>query len=197
MKLIRELKIPQKKNSKKQLPNNAVGMNAEEATKYMHEQVYMDNIEAVRSAIENGADVNHRGEGGQTPVMQAVLRGQYEMVQMLLGLNPKPDLTIGEENGYTPMHGAAFQGRPSIIRLLLAEGLNPSDRHKDGYTPLHRTCWGKDPRHTEAARVLIEEAHVSPNELGQDGKAPLSMTKNKLTEELLKRHGAVMTQREL
>jgi ankyrin repeat protein len=40
------------------------------------------------------------------------------------------NFSIGEKDGYTPMHGAGFQGRADIARLLIAAGLDPSDRHK-------------------------------------------------------------------
>lgn len=72
------------------------------------------------------------------------------------------------------MHGAGFQGRAEIAKQLIAHGLNPSDRHVDGFTPLHRACWGQEQRHTETARVLLEagvpadEAPVPP----QDGRRP-------------------------
>jgi ankyrin repeat protein len=45
------------------------------------------------------------------------------------------DFSIGEKDGYTPMHGAGFQGRADIARLLIAAGLDPSDRHKVGMQP--------------------------------------------------------------
>ena len=45
-------------------------------------------------------------------------------------LEAKADTSIPEKDGYTPMHGAGFQGRAEIAKLLIAHGLNPSDRHK-------------------------------------------------------------------
>ena len=32
------------------------------------------------------------------------------------------DATIGEGDGYTPMHGAGFQGRAEVAKLLIAHG---------------------------------------------------------------------------
>lgn len=59
-----------------------------------------------------------------------------------------------------------------------------SDRHRDGFTPLHRACWGGEPRHTDTVRVLLE-AGVSPFELSADGKRPIDMTRRRETRELL------------
>ena len=58
--------------------------------------------------ISNGEDINQRGPGGQTPLMNAVLSGQTEVVKALLELGA--DHKIPEKDGYTPMHGAGFQG---------------------------------------------------------------------------------------
>ena len=33
------------------------------------------------------------------------------------------DVTIGEKDGYTPMHGAGFQGRAKIGQLLISHGI--------------------------------------------------------------------------
>ena len=41
------------------------------------------------------------------------------------------DVSIGEKDGYTPMHGAGFQGRAEVTKLLIAHGLDPSDVHSD------------------------------------------------------------------
>ena len=59
------------------------------------------------------------------------------------------DSSIPEKDGYTPMHGAGFQGRAEIAKILIDHGLDKSDRHGDGYTPMLRACWGKEARHTQ------------------------------------------------
>merc|ERR1711964_276373 len=82
-------------------------------------------------------------DSGQTPLMAATLAG----AEYLLKINA--DATIGEKDGYTPFHGAGFQGRAEVAKHLLAHRLDPSDRHRDGSTPLHRACWGQELRHTD------------------------------------------------
>ena len=39
------------------------------------------------------------------------------------------DTTVGEKDGYTPMHGAGFQGRPKIAQKLIDHGLDPNSRY--------------------------------------------------------------------
>ena len=90
------------------------------------------------------------------------------------------DVTIGEKDGYTPLHGAGFQGRAEVAKVLIEHGLNPSERHADGFTPIHRACWGGSQRHAETVRVLLE-AGVSHEEKSSNGDTPMEMTKNPST----------------
>merc|ERR1712194_479290 len=99
-------------------------------------------------------------------------------------LDMKADATWGEKDGYTPFHGAGFQGRAKVAKHLLAAGLDPSDRHKDGSTPLHRSCWGREDRHTEMVRFLLKNG-VSPEEPDKNGRTCLEMTQNAATTKLV------------
>ena len=116
--------------------------------------VQADDAGAIERELER-SDINSRGPGGQTPLMHAVLSGKVNAVKALLKLGA--DTSIGEKDGYTPMHGAGFQGRAEIARILVLDGkLNPSDRHEDGHTPFERACWGTEKRHADTAAVLLE-----------------------------------------
>ena len=50
------------------------------------------------------------------------------------------------------------------MKMLLADRrkLDPNDYHRDGYTPLHRACWGQEQRHVDTVRVLITAGGVHP-----------------------------------
>ena len=160
------------------------------------------------SAIQNGRDdlvavelelltkdlgnletvVNSRDPGsGQTPLMMSVLRGREEVVRLLLAV-PQVDATIPEKEGYTPFHGAGFQGRAEIARLLLKDSrqLDPEDKHSDGFQPLHRACWGQEPRHAETVAVLVEEGGV-PWDSRAKGKTCMEITHNAKTKAWLKK----------
>ena len=84
------------------------------------EAVKNGDVEEIREIINENRDnigsfINKRDAGdGQTPLMKAVLFGQTEIVKELLKLD-EVDVTIGEKDGYTPMHGAGFQ---VIFKLL-------------------------------------------------------------------------------
>merc|ERR1712172_431715 len=69
----------------------------------------------VKRILEENADslasfINKQDpSSGQTPVMMAVLMGKEEVVKLLLK-EPAVDASIPEKDGYTPFHGAGFQG---------------------------------------------------------------------------------------
>jgi len=127
--------------------------------------------------------IDERGPGGQTPLMMAVLSGKDEAVRILLKRGA--DTTVGEQDGYTPCHGAGFQGRSEIMKLLIQHGLQcTTDTHSDGFTPLHRACWGKEARHADTVRVLLK-AGAPFDQPGGDGRKPIDMTSNPATKKLL------------
>ena len=71
-------------------------------------------------------------------------------------------------------------------------GLNPSDRHKDGFTPIHRACWGFTENHTKTVQALLNVgvSPLEPADAGDapvSGKVPLSMTSNPGTKEVLEK----------
>ena len=65
--------------------------------------------------IAAGQDINERMPGSlQSPLMAACLGGHLVAAETLLELDA--DVSVPEKDGYTPMHGAGFQGRAEIGR---------------------------------------------------------------------------------
>ena len=151
-----------------------------------------DNIAAFRKILSENTGsldsfINLKDkESGQTPVMMSVLRGRTEMVRLLLE-EDAVDVTIGEMQGYTVMHGAGFQGRAEILRLLLEDkrDIDPRHIHSDGFSPLHRACWGNEVRHAETVKVFVEEAGVPWDFKSKKGTTCLDVTGNSATRNFL------------
>jgi ankyrin repeat protein len=83
------------------------------------------------------------------------------------------------------LHGAGFQGRPRIAKLLIDHGLDPLDMHKDGYLPIHRACWGREKRHTLTVKTFIDNGGVRHDAASEDGKTCKDVTNNPETLQLL------------
>jgi ankyrin repeat protein len=155
------------------------------------EAAFNGNVAGVRAAIAAGANANAQDPGsGQTALMGATLRGHTNIVKLLLSAEyrDRVDVTIAEKDGYTPAHGAGFQGRADIMQVLFDHQINVADDfHPDGFAPLHRACWGREQRHTDTVRLL--------GELGVDLRLPggknggnvvcADMTTNPATQRLL------------
>ena len=161
-----------------------------ELLEQLHARIDADDADGATGLLDEGAPLNQISEknGGQTPLMHAVLSGKAKLVEMFLARGA--DTTIGEKDGYTPMHGAGFQGRAAIAKALIKHGLDPSDRHSDGFTPIHRACWGGEERHTKTVEALLE-AGVPFDQKASNGQTPLQMVRgthaNQATEKLLKK----------
>ncbi|HYI97660.1 MAG TPA: ankyrin repeat domain-containing protein [Bryobacteraceae bacterium] len=107
--------------------------------------------------IENGADVNHPLETGETPLHAALSkanRWKYTPVVKLLllrGADPNCKTIAGRETGgfmrdcrtkgETPLHRAAAFGNEDDIRSLLAAGARLDALDANGDSPLSWASW--------------------------------------------------------
>lgn len=158
----------------------------------IHEAIDRDDLDAVKDALEGGEDINVKSKNNQSPVMHAALDGKFNIAEYLL--TKKPDLTLTDgatkKEGYTPIHGAAFKGKAKIVKLLIENGMDANELHADGFTPLHRACWGSTAGHAATVEVFLK-AGVSASAKSQDGDSPLGMAtlaKNKGSVSLIKKY---------
>jgi ankyrin repeat protein len=146
--------------------------------------VQLDDETSIKSVIEKDPSLlESKNGGGQTPLINAVLMGKLNAVNTLLDLDA--DTSQTEKDGYNVLHAAGFQGRADILKVLLyKKGLDPMDKHTDGYYPIHRACWGRETRHTDTVEVFLEYG-ISPNLPAENGKTCAEMTPNEGTRTLL------------
>lgn len=150
-----------------------------------------EEVESAVQDLKHGADINARdARTGQTCLMASTLRGNVDMVMLML--EKGADATVPEKDGYTPPHGAGFQGRPDVMRVLKEVGgidvINSP--HADGFFPIHRACWGRDQRHAKTVEYLLSIGE-DPNRksTGSRKQTCLEMTSNPHTIEVLKKYG--------
>ena len=77
------------------------------------------NIEAVKSALADGADMNANDADGWTALHQSAFYGPKEVVELLItrGAN----LNAKEKDGWTPLDQAAYGGNKEIAELLITK----------------------------------------------------------------------------
>ena len=133
----------------------------------LHKAALDGNIEAVKQAIADGADVNAKDDLlGETPLRHAAVKDHKEIAELLItkgaDVNAKSD---GWD--HTPLHFAAWFGHKEIAELLIAEGADVNAKNIGGITPLDKAI--KD-NYTETANLLRKHGGKTGEELKAEGK---------------------------
>jgi ankyrin repeat protein len=99
------------------------------------------SIEAITLLLDSGADLNRPGPTGDnwdaTPLQHAILQRQTAAARLLLDRGADPNRSAGPKM-LSPLLLAAGDTDPTILRLLLAHGADPTVEDDDGVTPLSR-----------------------------------------------------------
>ena len=129
----------------------------------IHQAVFDGNIEAVKQAITDGADVNAKDSVGWTPLHLAAIYDHKETVELIIANGA--DVNAKDEGGLTPLHNAAYEGHKEIVELLIANGADVNPKRDDGKTPLDNA------KHkTEVADFLRKHGGKTGEELKAEGK---------------------------
>lgn len=82
-----------------------------------------------------------------------------------------------DEDGYTPLHRAAYSGHVAVVSALIGAGSKVNPRTIDGWTPLHSACrWS---RVTVASFLLQHGAELNAQTNG--GLTPLHLAASNTT----------------
>ncbi|MYH48705.1 MAG: hypothetical protein F4151_04045 [Gammaproteobacteria bacterium] len=117
------------------------------------------DLDAVRSLINQGADVNGAQGDGMTALHWAAENGSAATAELLLsaGANLSAVTRLG---GYTPLHLAAKAGSADVVRAFLAAGADPrAATSTGGATALHFAAAAGS---GEAVKALIDHG-ADPN----------------------------------
>jgi ankyrin repeat protein len=108
------------------------------------------NVRAVRTLIQQKADVNAAAPDGTTPLHWAANRDNVEAVDLLLRAGAKAQ--AANRYGVTPLHLASTIGSAAVIERLLKAGANPNQALPDGETPLMTAARAGKP---DAIKALV------------------------------------------
>ena len=111
--------------------------------------------------------VNARGGYHATPLHSAVVKGNVDL--LLLLLNHGADVDAVGWGGFTPLSEASRRGRLDIMSLLLDHRADVNSHGKNGWTPLLKASFEGE---LEVARVLLQHG-AAANIGSDDGLTPL------------------------
>ena len=92
------------------------------------------NIEAVKQAIADGADVDTLDKRGRAPIQNALHSNNIEAVKLLI--DNGANLNTKAPNSWTPLYEAVLMGRMETVKLLIENGANVNAKDQMGGTPL-------------------------------------------------------------
>ena len=143
------------------------------------------HVDMVKLLIENGADVNLKGEAWYGPLHAAAANGHIEVVKILL--ENGADVNIFHQN--KPLHNAAMNGHIEVAEILLDNGADINAKGTDEAAPLHTAV--SNSQLVMVKWLLSKGANVNP--IGAYGCTPLhsaARRKNVEIGKILLEHGA-------
>jgi ankyrin repeat protein len=92
------------------------------------------DLQAVRTLLKSGADVNAKSGDGSTPLLWATHRSAADIARALIAAGAAVD--TANDYGITPLLQATRTGDASLVEILLQAGASPAKAHPEGETPL-------------------------------------------------------------
>jgi ankyrin repeat protein len=126
----------------------------------LHSTVKHGDLTGIKALLDENRDLaNSRSETdarGTYPLHVAAEFGQADAARLLLKYGADVGL-LDSENDAIALGWAAFFGRPEVVAVLLEAGSEPSQRNKNGLTPLGCAVGGTKGRWKKFSDATIED----------------------------------------
>src|SRR3546814_10376474 len=117
------------------------------------------DVEAVRSAIANGENVNGRDADGRSALIAAAIGRNAAIVRVLLDAGASVEET--DSLGNTALSWAADAGDPAVVQALLDAGAKVDQDNRQGITPLMAAARnGRSEEHTSELQSLMRISYA-------------------------------------
>lgn len=126
------------------------------AAQLLHDLFYYTkyfNEPKIKELIKKGANINARGQFGETPLIDAAIQRTPEALQLLISRGA--DINAQNYEGNTALMNAINEGQTANVRILIAAGANVNIPDNKGRTALKRlNLWGGPEIH----KTMLKEA---------------------------------------
>ncbi|AYZ13272.1 ankyrin repeat domain-containing protein [Chryseobacterium arthrosphaerae] len=126
--------------------------------------VKKNDIAGVKSALDNGADVNTRDKKGRSLLLIATIDRQTEMAKLLVSC--KADVNLQDDQLDSPFLYAGASGQTELVRLFLEHGARFDVFNRYNGTALIPAC---ERGHVETVKVLVKTKGFPVNHINRLG----------------------------
>jgi ankyrin repeat protein len=147
------------------------------------DQLFSNDIFAVRQAIEAGADLNiTRSVNGLTPLANAIFKGNEEIAKLLIDSGSNINLKFGYDETAL-MYVSTFSNLTKILQLLIDRGANLNQQNSTlGMTAIMQSVITN---RIQIVKILID-AKADLNIKNKNGETALDIAKKKGYTEIFK-----------
>jgi ankyrin repeat protein len=124
---------------------------------------FQDQSEMVNLLVNSGVNLNQVDADGLSPLTLAVLKGDKEIVRILLNSGADVNHQVLKD-GNTALHYVVNLNKPELIQLLLLKKPELSIRNKNNQTPMEIAAGLS---RTEVYQILAEEYNLRERELSK------------------------------
>lgn len=144
--------------------------NQEEANMRLLAAALHGNVQEIKKAITEGADVNCKDSSGNTPLNMVAKLSYYKLVKYFV--EKGAEVNTANKDRITPLHWGVEYNNTNIVLLLLQKGANTDARDGINEAPLHWAGWTGN---IESAKLLLQYG-ANPYAKNNSGVTPLDLT---------------------
>lgn len=130
--------------------------------------------------LSRGANVNHRGQGGETSIYGAIRseRSNEDTSIVQLQLKAGANIENKDKQGVTPLSLAAGLCLPKIVKILIEHGADVHTKDNRRQTPLHKAVRCLNRYNALEASMRLIEHGADSNARDLDGCTPVHVAAN-------------------